>query len=206
MSLKLKTAPAEGAVTLVEAKDYLRISDTQDDLQITSLIHALTERAELWTGRAWIDQSWTLWLDSFPFRDNGFAMQIEIPRPPLQSVTHLKTYDSAGVGSVLSDSAYLVDSVSVPGRIVLQEGHSWPSGGLRSANAIEIEFTAGYGSASDVPSALREGILLWMKILFAGKTKLFESDESTPGLANLHNTEIPPQTKVLWQPYQLMRL
>ena len=191
---------------MAEAKDYLRISDTQDDLQITSLIHALTERAEMWTGRAWLDQSWTLWLDSFPLCPNGYARQIEISRPPLQSVTHLKTYDSAGVGSVLSDSAYLVDTASVPGRIVLQEGHSWPSGGLRSANAIEIEFTAGYGSSSEVPSALREGILLWMKILFAGKTKLFESDESTPGLANLHNTEIPPQTKVLWQPYQLMRL
>jgi uncharacterized phiE125 gp8 family phage protein len=206
MSLKLKTAPAEGAVTLAEAKDYLRISDTQDDLQISSLITALTERAESWTGRASVDQSWTFWLDAFPLRQNGYARQIEILRPPLQSVTHLKTYDSAGVGSVLSDTTYFVDTASVPGRIVLQEGHSWPNGGLRSANAIEIEFTAGYGSASEVPAAMREGILLWMKILFAGKSKLFESDESTPALANLHNTAIPPQTKALWQPYQLMRL
>lgn len=206
MSLKLKSAPATGAVTLAEAKDYLRIADSQNDAEIASLVLALTERAELWTGRSFVDQSWTFWLDSLPITKSCYARQIEIPRPPLQSVTHIKTYDAVGTGAVFPASSYFVDTVSSPGRIVLQEGHSWPAGGLRLANAVEIEFIAGYGSVGAVPPALREGILLWMKVLFSGKTKLFESDESTPGLADLHRGEIPPQTLALWKPYQLMRL
>ena len=67
---------------------------------------------------------------------------------------------------MFSSSNYLVDTASNPGRVALNQNSVWPTG-LRSVNAVEIEFTAGYGTATDVPEAIKQGILLWIKLLFA---------------------------------------
>jgi len=222
MPLELRTAPATPAVLLADAKTYLGIDDTVNDAEITSMLNALTERAEHWTGRALVTQTHALWLDAFPSsekkgspRDGLFQLPInyfdeadrnlKIPRPPLQSVTFLKTYDTANAATVFDASNYQVDTVSSPARICLVVATSWPTA-LRTMNAIEIEFVCGYGAESDVPAALKEGIKIWLKLLFAQKTKLFESDESTQGLAEQVGGGIPPQVEALWKPYQLIRL
>jgi len=219
MALKLKTAPASGAVTLDDAKSWLRIPDNQNDGEIAAMISAVSQKAEEWLGRALVTQTWTLWLDRFPARDQpGSPLEgrfelpvayfdeparfVEIPRPPLQSVVHVRTYDSLHQASILDSAAYFVDAGSEPGRIVLNTGYSWPSA-LRPANAVEVEFIAGYGTGSNVPEAVRQGILLWIKLLFASRSKLFETDESAGALADLHRGGLPPQVAELWSPYRL---
>jgi uncharacterized phiE125 gp8 family phage protein len=222
MALKLKTPPVSEPVTLGEAKSYLRIADTDDDTFVNALITAVRQRFESWAARSLITQTWTLWLDGFPRTgkrdapgDGYFELpvghfdetkrQLEIPRPPLQPVAILQTYDSANTVTVFSSSNYLVDSASNPGRIALNQGAVWPTG-LRAVNAVEIEFTAGYGNAPDVPDSIKQGILLWIKLLFADKSKLFESDESTPGLAEINRAPIPPAVKALWEPYRIVKI
>jgi len=222
MAIQLKTPPGSEPVTLGEAKSYLRITDTDDDLFINALITAVRQRFESWTARSLITQTWTLWLDGFPRNSKkdapgeGYfdlpvahfdAVQrvLEIPRPPLQSVVFLQTHDIANNVSVFSSSNYLVDTASNPGRVALNLNAVWPTG-LRFINAVEIEFTAGYGNATDVPDAIKQGILLWIKLLFADKSKLFESDESTPGLAEINRTPIPPVVKTLWEPYRIVKM
>lgn len=149
-------------------------------------------------------QTWVLRRDAFPPAQNGIN-ELSLPRPPLQSVTHLKTWDPAGNGTVLDGSRYLVDTASSPGRIVLRAGSAWPAN-LRNANPVEVEYVAGYGDAADVPEALRQGMLLWLRLLYADKTWLFDSGAPVPGLPGFNREDLPLPVRALWDPYRLSRL
>jgi len=200
MALIIKTPPAFEPVSLAEAKNYLRITDSDDDALINSLVTAIRQKAENWTRRLLITQTWTLWLDSIPG-----GVTLTIPLSPLQSVTHIKSYDSSNTVSTFDSSNYLVDGASIPGRIGLNDGQTWPNG-LRRMNVLEIEFVTGFGDESSVPETIKQGILQWVKLLFANKSKLYESDESTSGLLELNRVPIPPAVMVLWEPYRVFKI
>jgi uncharacterized phiE125 gp8 family phage protein len=211
MALKLKTPPPIEPVTLVDVKGLLRIDDSDDDTLIASMITAIRQRAEEWTRRSFLTQTLTLWLDEFPHR-SGSTMNklnervIHIPRPPMQSVIFIKTYDSDNSTVTFDASDYFVDTASSPGRLALNDNSSWPTS-LRKFSAVEVEFIAGYGSnASDVPEGIKQGMLQWIKLLFANKSKLYESDESTLGLLEMNQLPIPPLVRMLWEPYRLVQL
>ena len=200
MALIIKTPPVSEPVSLAEAKNYLRITDSDDDALINSLVTAIRQKAETWTRRSLITQTWTLWLDSVPG-----SVTLSIPLSPLQSVTHIKSYDSTNTVSTFDSSKYLVDGASTPGRIGLNDGQTWPNG-LRRMNVLEIEFVTGFGDESSVPETIKQGILQWVKLLFANKSKLYESDESTSGLLELNRVPIPPAVMVLWEPYRVFKI
>ena len=63
--------------------------------------------------------------------------------------------------------------------------------GQRPANAVEVEFVAGYGDASSVPDALKQGLLLWIKLMVADRNWLFELGEPTPGLIEFNRHDVP---------------
>jgi len=222
MAIQLRTPPNSEPVSLAEGKEYLRLTDTDNDALVDAILQAVRERAEEWLSRALVTQTWVLWQDRIAgrgwtdFLDDAWTDRprsvpeipgraLSLPRPPLVSVNFIKTYDKANIGTVFDAANYFVDTVSAPGRIVLNEGAVWPTG-LRPANAVEIEFVAGYGAASDVPGPIRQGILLWTKLLFADKSKLFEADESTPALLEMNRLPIPPQVQTMWQPYRRVQL
>jgi hypothetical protein len=170
--LKLLTAPATEPITRTEAKLYLRVDSTADDSLIDILIAAARQMVEEHIGRSLITQHWTLWLDRFPggnepwwdgVREASLSVlsnarcEIKIPRGPVSAVTHLKTYNDSGDASTMDSSDYHTDLSGYPARLVLKNGAVWPTD-LRSANAIEIQFVAGYGAAGDVPSAIKAAI------------------------------------------------
>ena len=152
MSLTLVSPPAAEPVTLVEAKAHLKVDTTDDDALIASLITAARARAEWHTGRAFVTQSWTLWLDAWP--PGGV---VEIPLPPLQSVTQVQTFALDDSASVLDPSLYQVDAASAPARLALKGIFALAN--LRAVNAVKIAFTAGYGDASAVPAPVKQAIL-----------------------------------------------
>ncbi|NIQ97538.1 MAG: hypothetical protein GWN87_27705 [Desulfuromonadales bacterium] len=222
MALEIKTPPGEEPLSLAETKSYLKVTGTADDTLLTQIITAVRKSCEDWTGRALITQTWTLWRGGFPHRrrdhlphDGYFELPVDfadaavrvldIPKPPLQSVTFLKTYNAAHAASTFDAAKYFVDTASEPGRIVLNESSSWPTG-LRPANGVEIEFVAGYGDAASVPDALKQGLLLWIKGLYANRNWLFELGESIPGLAEFNQHDVPPPVASLWAPYKIYAL
>lgn len=224
MALKLKTPPATEPVTVQEVKDYLRITDTADDVLLNLLTSAIRQKCEAVTRRALVTQTWTLFLDGFPKRERNSAPKegyfqlpvdhfdqvqsvIEIPRPPLQSITFIKTYDTANAVLTFDITKVLVDAHSEPGRIALNQGQAWPTN-LRNLNSVEIEFVAGYGTASAVPEAIKSGMLLWIKLLKASRSKLFEPEEKgqSQGLLELTQSRVPPQVKAAWGPYEVSKL
>lgn len=155
MALVLTQTPAIEPLTLADAKAHLRVDIVDDDALITSLITAARQWCEAFQGRAYVTQTWQLWLDSWPEGD-----EILIPRPPLQSVTSIKYYGADGAEYVMPATDYLVDTKSEPGRIVLGYGRTWPSVTLRPASTIVVEFVAGYGAASAVPEKVKQALLL----------------------------------------------
>ena len=115
--------------------------------------------AESFTNRAFMDQTWKMYLDEFP---RGDVFQLR--KPPLQSVTSIKytTYDgSSDTTQTFSSDKYRVDTDSVVGRVALKDGEDWPdpSDPLASLNPVEIEFDAGYGpNPGDFPEDIRQAI------------------------------------------------
>ncbi|MBS0273737.1 MAG: phage head-tail connector protein [Proteobacteria bacterium] len=186
MSLQLTTPPSAEPITLDQAKAHLRVDTTDDDALITSLIAAARARAEWNTGRAFVTQSWTLWLDGWPC--NGI---VEIPLPPLQSVASVTAYAMDGTPIVLDASTYQFDSAASPARLALKPNAS-PPVNLRALNAIAIAFTAGYGAASDVPAPLQQAILQIAAVLYAHR-----GDEAA---------ELPQDALALLAPYRVVKL
>jgi uncharacterized phiE125 gp8 family phage protein len=154
LRLTLVTPPPTEPVTVEEAKAHARIDEDDDQPLVAGLIATAREMAEDYTRRAFITQTWKMFLDAWPVC--GF---VELPKAPLQSVTHIKTYDDADVPTTFDSVYYFVDTATRPGRITLRTTGSWPAP-ARVANGIEIQFIAGYGNApSNVPSKVKHGIL-----------------------------------------------
>lgn len=173
--LRIKTAPALEPVSLVDLKLFLRIDHNEEDYFLeNTLLKSARQMAEDFTGRAFVTQTWTLWLDCLPgmkssqwwdgVRDGhyrtilGGGDEVVIPRPPLISVTHFKSYNDDDTADTFDLNGLIVDTTSQPGRIILKNGYVWPTN-LRAGKAIEIEFIAGYGSPSAVPQQIKHAIL-----------------------------------------------
>lgn len=135
-------------------KAHSHIDTSDDDAKIAALISAATEDTQSFLWRQLCTATFTLTLDRFPWSD-----YIDLPRPPLQSVTHVKYYDLSNNLQTLSSSDYEVDTSTEPGRIYIDRSTGWPSVYDRR-NAVEIRFVAGYGAASAVPEMIRQSIFL----------------------------------------------
>jgi len=155
MALTVVTPPAEEPITLAEAKAQCRIDSDDEDALLTGYIRAARRVAERISRRALITQTLELVLDGFPAH-----REIELPRPPLQSVVSVTYTDRDENEHALDSGSYLVDADSEPGRIVLKSGYSWPSDTLQSANGVRVRFVAGYGGAEDVPEEYKLGVKL----------------------------------------------
>lgn len=168
-ALKIITAPASEPVDLASAKAQLRVDWVTEDTQISSYILAAREYCEGFQNRAYITQSWDLWLDGWPSED-----RFNVPLPPLQSVTSIKYYDTANVETTLPAADYFVDDKSEPGRVVLAYGKTWPSTTLRPANGVVVRFTAGYGLAAAVPQKVKQAILLLVTLMYEKRLPVVE--------------------------------
>jgi uncharacterized phiE125 gp8 family phage protein len=153
---KVITAVATEPITLLEAKNHVRVDDDADDNYITLLITAAREYCEGYTGRALATQTLEEQLDAFPCAD-----YIELPRPPLQSVTSVKYTDSGGTETTMTvTTQYVVDADSTVGRIVLPYGVTWPTATLSTVNPIKIRYTAGYYASNLIPKSIKQAMLL----------------------------------------------
>lgn len=166
MARVLVTPPAKEPLEIGEVLNHLRVDGLEEANLITALIGVAREYAETFTGRALITQTWDLTLDCWPY-----GVTIELPRPPLQSVTSIKYLDIEGVeATVDSGSVYLVDTTNRPGRIRLRLGQSWPADTLREMAAITVRFVAGYGDdPDDVPQMIRQAMLLMIGDLYENR-------------------------------------
>jgi uncharacterized phiE125 gp8 family phage protein len=157
--------PAAPAVSLAAARTAARVDLNDDgtsplDGDLALAIATYTAEAEHETGRAVIEQTWRVTLDSFPDA-------IELARPPLISVDHVKFYDTDGARQTLDPQDYLLDAESEPGYLVPAPGKAWPATAAR-INAVEVQCRCGYGADdSAVPAPVQSFILGRIQAQFA---------------------------------------
>lgn len=151
MTSYLLAGPAGEAVSLVEAKAFLKVDDAAEDGLITTLIGAARLHVEGVTGRALLAQSWRVVLDDWPA--DGL---VKLPATPFMALTEITAYDVTGAGHAVPLAQFL----SEPDRLLLPATVAgMPL--LRERQGIELDYVAGFGNApADVPVDIRQALLL----------------------------------------------
>jgi len=165
LALTQTDAPAEEPVTLLETKSFMKIRDsmTEADPDISRLIEAARDQYEQDTRIQLVDATYTLKLNRFPAGPGT----IELPRPPLSSVTSIQYVDENGTTQTLSALLYQTDTDRWPGRVVPDADEiTWPLTKIGEINAVTITFVAGYGEASDVPERHKREIKMMVLYMF----------------------------------------
>jgi len=155
-ALQLLEAPAAAPVLLAEVKAQLRIEHPDDDLMIDRLIKTAASYTDAKgaLGHAMITQKWGQWVNSVP------PQYVRLAMGPLIEVTAVKYYDIDGALQTDTLSNYEITGTDFTTRIGPKSGFNWPVTQDR-ADAIRIEYTAGYGATSaSVPETLRHAMML----------------------------------------------
>lgn len=160
-----------------DVKGHLRLdSDDEKARLVDIIIPAVIADAKLHTNLSMLTRTLRLTLDSFP------CGQLELPRGPARTITHVKYIDSNGTQQTWSSTLYekkgLIADEPPPddgpppiGRIYPAYGEVWPTVRCQP-DAVEIQWTAGY---TTVPALLKAAMLLMVGELFANR------EESTIG-------------------------
>jgi hypothetical protein len=213
LSYNLIAGPVVEPVTLDQAKDHLRVTFTDDDVLIGSLITAARQWAELYCNRAFFNQTWCLTLDAFPFYWGGNSpgtvptrqrhgqgiysgyydcLAIRLPKPALVSVTSITYVDVTNTPQTLSPSAYFVDPASEPARIVPQTSLSWPTSQVYLPGTVAVTYVAGtYGDGINVntcPSTVQSALLLIISHLYANRGDASAQIMMSPAVTMLLDT------------------
>ena len=172
------------AISIVDMKSYLRVDTSDDDVVIYSYLATATEAIKQYLRVALLTETFVFKADGFGYADGddrilalgpgvhtasrpyllGGGETLDLPFPPLQSVTSVVTYDRGNNASTYDASNYQVDLQS--GRIYLNEGSTWPSD-LRAQDAVEVTYVAGYGSGS-IPAPIVQAVRMYVEQLYDG--------------------------------------
>ena len=156
MSLIVSSAPSSEPVTLAETKLYIRVDHNELDAAITEMIVAARAAAETFSGKQFLDATYVYKVNGFP-HSALVDSRLLLPRTPVDSVSSVTYLDTNGDSQTLATSVYEVDTSSLPGRIRLKVDQTWPNTQLHP-EVVTITFVAGYGTASDVPGAIKLAI------------------------------------------------
>jgi len=160
MALELITPPTVEPVTVDDVKNHLHLDHDDEDVYIGLLIRAARGYAETRLRRQLVTATWKLHLDCFP------CGCIDVPVPPLVSVTTLTYIDAGGATVTLAENTHFVKDVyREPGRVYPAYNQTWPSTRY-FPNSVALTFVAGYGDPADVPSEIKYGILLLVAEMF----------------------------------------
>jgi uncharacterized phiE125 gp8 family phage protein len=159
MGLSVVTAPTQEPMSLVEAKDHLRETSSDQDGLIAGYILAAREMVESATHRRLITQTLDYTIDDgWPCEVvNGYdRLRIRLPVNPVQSVTSITYVDSSGSNQTLSSSLYVLRADGPVAYIDPTYGSSWPTPRCQPV-AVTVRFVAGW-TLSDVPNPLMQAM------------------------------------------------
>lgn len=155
-TIEVTAPPAEDAVTLVEAKAFMRITVSTDDARITSLITACQDAIESRIGQKLITQTLELTLDQF----GDVYTPLELG--PVVSVTSVTVS-----GELIDASRYRLanNAPGVPTARIVDDGAGLPQPVDDFAD-IQIVYVSGYGDESAVPQSIKDAILWFVQVAF----------------------------------------
>ncbi len=183
MTLVISQSPDLEPVTLDDVKAYLRIDHESEDELLNGLVTTAREYLEAQTQLALITQTWRLCLDDWP-TDHV----VKLHKSPVQIVDQIEQFDEHGDAFIISVSDMILDGNAYPARLYTHQ-QSDPE---RAINGIEITFTAGFGSPSDVPDMIKRAILIHIAHMYE-----FRGVVS----ANMQPASVPPGYMTLIGPW-----
>jgi uncharacterized phiE125 gp8 family phage protein len=179
------TEPGAEPLLLADAKTFLRVTGSDDDGLISTLIRTARDRIERETGLALIDQSWRITLDRWPT-----DARIAIPLRPLKTLDAARVLDANAVPSSVALS--LFDVAALAGLIRLKSSPPVPA---RLQAGIELDLTIGYGpNGIAVPTSLLLAIQQLVAFWFENR-----GDEALP-------IAMPQSVLALIAPFRKRRL
>lgn len=176
MGLKRTIAPTLEPVTLTQAKTQCSVAQTHyyhDDFLKRAITDAIATTERI-TRRAWLTQTWALTLEGFPGSQFGVDIGsgccsyrcIQLPRPPLASVTSIAYVDTDEASQTWASSNYNVRTNSSPGIVSLAATKSWPTTSVEDPEAVTITYVAGDTAAASVPVEAKQAILALVEYRF----------------------------------------
>ena len=184
--LQVHTAETAYAVTQAEIKAWCKIDSSDDDVTVALIERAVHNWAKEYTSRTLTTVTYNLFIDTVYESDipiqEGFYVgydgrsnkrSIDLPKSPVASVSHIKYYDDDDTATTFATSNYYLDTASIPARIVLRKGSSYPTS-LRVANGIEIKYVAGYGATTTIPYDIKSACLAYASYLFEHRGDLLD--------------------------------
>lgn len=195
-SISIVTAATHEPLTLDEVKDHLRIErdNVDEDAYLWALIQAAREACEDFTGRFLVQRTVDYTVDGFPSK-----AELELRGGRLQSITSVTYIDSDDASATFASSNWFADTSREHGFLVLNDSVNWPTATLRPRAAVTVRFVAGFGTAADVPTIFKAGMLLDIGAAFANR----QDEVLTVGGTRV---ELTRTSQMLWYPYKLARV
>ena len=173
--------------TTAQAKAHLKVDVSDDDTIIDNLVLAATQSCEIFTNQYFIDTVVTQYSDTW-------SDIYQLYKSPVDSITHIKYYDSDDSLQTLSSSNYILDGASKPARIGIAVDGELPNLSDR-INAVEVKYTVGYGTASsDVPEGIRQAVLLTIGNFYQNRESVITGRTAT---------ELPLSSQYLLEQYKI---
>lgn len=144
-----------------------------EDILLASYITTAREHCEDITNRALASTTFELIMDKFPYN------KIELPRPPVESVTSIKYTDCLGTETEWLPVTKYIFYNSEPAIIVPAYGEVFPDFTPYPIGAVKIRFIAGYrADATDpnllIPEKIKQAILLICGHLYEHREEVTE--------------------------------
>jgi len=141
-SYKVLFKPVTLPISLVEAKEHLKVDDTSSDAYISSLISSVTLFAEKYTKRDFITKKYLTYIDCF-------FEPITLRRNKVFEIISIKYLLDNVLTTVDSSIYYLTDEQNDFADILLTDGSSFPSSVDNRRQAVQIQFYSGFGVKID---------------------------------------------------------
>lgn len=157
MKITKLTNPTTLPTTLNAIRDHLRIEHDEPAYndELTSLIYTARDYVESETHLTLITTQLRATWDCWP------AEIIKIPGWPVSSLDSITYTDTDGTEQTLSSLLYRTNLVQCPATVQPAIDQDWPDLQTDAIQAVNVNFTAGYGSAAtDVPYMVQHLIKL----------------------------------------------
>jgi uncharacterized phiE125 gp8 family phage protein len=163
MKAVLITPPSVEPFDTNEAKDHLHLSGNGENSLVDRLIKSARIQVERYLNRALITQTWDVQFDQW-------CNELILPYPPVQSITHVKYFDTNGSEQTLSTNLYWKVLSSDPATIVRKYDTSYPEVEYGRPGAITVRIVCGYGnSGTSVPEPIKDAMKLLITDLYEHK-------------------------------------
>lgn len=153
-----RTSAAASPVSLLDAREHLRVTGSDEDMLIFRLLEASVGAISERVGRSLGAETWAMSLA-------GASGDINLPYPPVQSVTSIEYFDTGDLPQTAALSDFYLFSGDDRTTLRPKPGKAWPNTATRE-DAVTITFVAGYNT---IPAPLRTAVLLMTGHLFENR-------------------------------------